>query len=576
MSESTFNITGSVHPEYLNLALDWQKYRFVANGGDAFIEEYMKSFSARESDTNFIARKEISPIPGFAAASIIDIKNAIFQRMVDITRVDGSDSYQQVVGGKLGGVDRQGSSMNFFIGNMVLPELLNMGKVGVYTDMPELSGSSVNDSRLDHPYYYVYRAEDIRNWRLSIRGDFVEFDMLLLQETIVTFDDVVELPDKDITRYRLISRGDDGVKIRLYDDSGVQIDPDGNNSDFEVMLDLDVIPFTLFELQHSLLRDIANHQIALANLESSDISYALTANFPFYIEQQSNTQSPHLKSQEGEDEERSADVGGAVGRTYPAGLSPPGFIHPSSEPLSISMEKQKQLKDDIRVLVNLALSAVQPKFASAESKQMDEHGLESGLSFLGMVLEHGERQMAEFFRLYENSSKSPTISYPERYALKSAANRIAEAKELGMISASIPSRMGQKEIAKSIAHKLLDNQVSQDTMSEIIDEIEKAEYTTSNPEIIHSDLEKGLVSTETASTARGYDSKTEVPKAEEDHAKRAARILESQTAARGVSDLSNNTDESKNEKEQSQSADLQNDSKRPVRGREKDEISKED
>ncbi len=575
MSESTFNIASSVHPEYATLALDWEKYRYVSDGGDDFIEQYLGSLSDREGAADFNARKKISPVPGFASASVIDIKNAIFQRMVDITRVDGSESYQEVITGLLGGVDLRGSSMNFFIGNLVLPELLNMGKVGVYTDMPELNGTSVNDSRGDHPYFYTYKAEDIRNWRLTVRGDFAEFDMLLLRETVLTYDDIVALPDKDITRFRLLTREDGKVKIRLFNEEGLQIAPDGTEQvDFEVILDIDRIPFTLLELEHSLLRDIANHQIALLNLESSDISYALKANFPFYIEQQSNTQSPHLKSHEDEDGDgrRETDVGVTVGRVYGSSVDPPSFIHPSSEPLTVSMSKQKQLKDDIRVLVNLALSAVQPKFASAESKQMDEHGLESGLSFLGMILENGERQMAEYYRLYENSSDVPTITYPERYALKSVANRIAEAKELSSISVSIPSKIGQKEISKSIARKLL-TQVSPTMMADIIEEIENADYTTSNPEIIHSDLEKGLVSTATASTARGYNSKVEVPKAEEDHAKRAARILESQTAARGVSDLSSDSDESKNEKKQSQSADLQDDSKRPVRGRGKDEVS---
>ncbi|KKN46340.1 hypothetical protein LCGC14_0673680, partial [marine sediment metagenome] len=543
MSESTFNITNSIHPDYFNLTLDWRKYRFVSEGGEDFIEEYLKSFSDRESTLDFEARKLISPVPGFASASLVDIKNAIFQRMVDITRVDGSASYQEVINGLSGGVDLKGASMNFFIGNAVLPELLNMGKIGVYTDMPAIDGVSINDSRKDHPYFYVYKAEDIRNWRLAVRGDFVEFDMLLLRETVLTFDDIVFLPDKDLIRYRLLTHSDDGVKIRLYNDDGVQIDSNGIESDFEVILDIEKIPFTLFELNHSLLKDIANHQIALLNLESSDISYSLKSNFPFYVEQQSHTQSPHLKSQEDEDGDgrRQADIGGTVGRTYPAGLDPPMFIHPSGEPLTVSMEKQKQLKDDIRVLVNLALSAVQPKFASAESKQMDEHGLESGLSFLGMVLEHGERQMAEFYRIYENTKEKPTITYPERYALKSVASRLAEAKELSVISVAIPSKTGQKEIAKSIARKVLDTQVSPKRMSDIISEIEEAEYVTSNPETIHSDLEKGLVSTETASTARGYNSKVEVPKAEKDHAKRAARILESQTAARGVSDLSTNS-----------------------------------
>ncbi len=58
------------------------------------------------------------------------------------------------------------------------------------------------------------------------------------------------------------------------------------------------------------------------------------------------------------------------------------------------MSKQQQLKQDIRDLVNLNLSNIKPKLQSAESKQIDEHGLEAGLSALGLVLEHAERKAA--------------------------------------------------------------------------------------------------------------------------------------------------------------------------------------
>lgn len=564
MSESTSKIIYSVHPDYALQYSNWQKFRFVMDGGTDFIEEYLASFSSRESTADFEARKSITPVPGFAAASIIDIKNAIFQRMVDITRVNGSESYHKVVSGEIGGVDLLGASMNYFIGNEVLPELLSMGKVGVYTDMPLLTKpASINDTRHIHPYFYTYKAEDIRNWRMSRHGEFMEFDMLLLKENILTYDDVFFLPSKDTVQYRLLTRQNGKVQARLFDYEGIEVD--------EITLDIDRIPFTLFEINQSLLQNIANHQIALLNLESSDISYALLSNFPFYVEQQSNTQSPHLKSQEDTDGDtrRDIDVGGTVGRTYAKGLNEPTFIHPSSEPLTASMQKQKQLKDDIRVLINLALSAVQPKFASAESKQMDEHGLESGLSFLGMVLEHGERQLASFYTIYEQDGSVATITYPDRYALKSDADRITEAEKLHDIAITIPSNLAQKEINKFIAKKLMDSKIPQKVMEDVINEIDKAKYMTSDPETIHTDLEKGLVSTETASKARGYDSKKEVPKAEADHAKRIARIKSAQEGARGVDDLSANSDEGKEEKANSQNPDNQDNTKKPVRGEEK-------
>lgn len=572
MSESTseFKISSSVHPDYTIDYVDWVKFRYIVEGGDEFIEQYLKSFSARENTTDFNQRKEITPLPAFASAAITDVKNAIFQRMADIARTEGSKSYQDVIQGKLGGVNLLGATMNYFIGNEVLPELLNMGKVGVYVDMPEIhAGQTLNETGSVHPYYYIYKAEQIKNWRLAKRGEFVEFDMLLLQETVLTYDDIYDLPEKDIVRYRLLTNEDGVVTVRFFDTDGNQTDMDGKPSRESIELGIKKIPFTLFEMNHSLLKNVANHQIALLNLESSDISYALKANFPFYVEPQHPHKSPHLKGRENEQ----VELGGIDGRSYPSGSPPPEFIHPSSEPLKASMEKQRQLKEDIRGLINLALSAIQPKYASAQAKEFDEHGLESGLSFIGLILEHGERQLASLFAEYENNKEIAIINYPDRYSLKSDETRIEEADKLHTMMVKIPSKKAQKVITQLVVKKLLETKIPTEELNAILKEIEEADYLTSDPETIHSDLEKGLVSTITASKARGYDAETEVSQAKLDHAERIQQIKDAQSNdnadARGIDDLDNDNDNNsaKQEKEKSQNSDLQDDSKKAVRGK---------
>lgn len=571
-TETDLKISSNVHPDYMDKHLDWEKFRYVMDGGEDFIDQYLKSYSDREATTDFETRKQITPVSGFATAAITDVKNAIFQRMTDITRSGGSDTYQSVVNGNNGGVDLLGAAMNYFIGNQVLPELLFMGKVGVFVDMPVIpEAQTLRDTQSLHPYFYVYKTEDIRNWRLSRRGEFIEFDMLLLRERILTYDNIYFLPAKDTTRYRLLTLEDGVVRVRFFDIDGDQVDIDGEATTESTELGVKRIPFTVFEINQSLLQNIANHQIALMNLESSDIGYALKSNFPFYTEQQSNTQSVYLKSFEDEDgdDEREIEIGGTVGRIYPKGVNPPMFISPSSEPLNASMEKQKALKEDIRTLINLALSAIQPRYASAAAKQMDEHGLESGLSFLGLILEHGERQLASFFSEYEGYDEVATINYPTRYALKSDADRLSEASDLHEMMLKIPSKSAQKALSKLIIQKLLDAKISKEDLEGILNEIETSEYNTADPNIIHVDLEKGLVSTETASKARGYNSKVEVPKAAQDHADRIKRIKDAQSpGARGIDDLDANSESAKNEKEGSQNTDLQDDTHKPVRGKE--------
>jgi len=394
--------------------------------------------------------------------------------------------------------------------------------------------------------------------------------MLLLRESYLTYDDMYHLPEKDSVRYRLLTREDDTILARFFDATGVQIDVDGEPTDKPTELQLSRIPFTLFELDRSLLQDVADHQIALLNMESADIAFTLLANFPFYVEEQSRTISAHLKSEESEDgSDNEIEVGGTSGRAYGQGLKQPDFINPSSEPITASILKQDKLKSDIRTLVQLSLSTVQPKYASAEAKQFDEHGLESGLSLIGLVLAQGERQLAADFNAYEATDEVATINYPERYSLKSDMQRLEEAAKLYELMLKTPSKTAQKEISILINKKLLETKIPQDQLEKVFTEIRAAKYVTADPEVIHSDLEHGLVSNETASNARGYDAKVEVSKAEKDHAARILRIKEAQSSetARGVGDLETG-DQARADKQQSQNPDLQGDARKPVRGEE--------
>jgi hypothetical protein len=567
------SIAQSTHPDYMAQLNSWQKYRLVEAGGDDFISAYLESYSDRESSEDFNTRSTITPVPGFAAGAVNDIKNSIYLRMSGITRDGGSDEYHRAMKGQDGGVDLLGATINYFIGNKVLSELLFMGKVGVYVDMPNLTGMSTLSQTKDlHPYYYTYAAEDILNWRMAHNGTFLEFEALLLREKVLTYN-LFGLPDTDYTRYRLLTVEDGQVMVRFFNDSSEPIDINGDAGEDPIPLGITRIPFVLMELNRSLLTDIANHQIALLNLESSDVAYSLKANFPFYIEQQDRMSSAHLKSDTSDGEDaHEVVVGGTTGRTYSKDTDQPAFINPSSEPLQASMAKQKQLKEDIRTLVNLTLSSIQPKYASGTSKSLDERGLESGLSFIGLILEHAERQLASYFNEYEDSDETVTIKYPEQYALKTDSDRLKEAQDAYDVMIKLPTEKAQREMLKQIARGLLEAKISHEDMAEIIGQIETAEYLSSEPEVIYGDLEKGLVSTMTASTARGYNAEKEVTQAKVDHAERILRIKNAQSndGARGVGDLDASPEESaKSEKVESQNPDLQGDTKKPVRQEEK-------
>jgi len=315
----------------------------------------------------------------------------------------------------------------------------------------------------------------------------------------------------------------------------------------------------ILEITDSLLADVSNHQILLLNLESSDASYILKANFPFYVEQNDQHEySNYLKPEAtegsqgivGESGGKEIKVGATQGRTYGKGLERPGFIHPSSEPILASMQKQAKLKEDIRTLVNLSLSNVQPKMASAESKSLDERGLEAGLSYIGLELEHAERKIANYWNMYEPGDEV-TIRYPEKYSLQTDADRRADVEHLEKLRDSVPSDGFQKSISKLMVQTLLGGKMPVADLDTILKEIDDADCYTGNPDIIFSAIENGVMSLEIAATLLGLP-KESVEQAAKDHAQRAARVAAAQAkpdpAARGNPDMSANLAAGKEEK----------------------------
>jgi len=353
---------------------------------------------------------------------------------------------------------------------------------------------------------------------------------------------------------------------------------------------------------------------------SSDVNYALKSNFPFYVEQKDQRAGgQHLKSAIGEDGtastggQGSADsdikVGATQGRTYDKGMNPPSFINPSAEPLKASMDLQAKLEDDIRKLIHLSVADTANR-ATAESKSMDNQGLEAGLSYIGLVLEAAERQIAEFWAAYEERDPVKrdvaTVKYPDRYSLKTDSDRIAEAQSLVKLMYAVPGQKVKRELAKNIVLALLGGKVSVGDIQAIFDEIDKAPYATSDPTTIIAAVEAGLCGEKTASMALGFNDDEHI-QARADHAARAIRILQAQqkggafgdqttgstkrdaadsktmgsdatnlsdvgqmnsdAGARGLSDLSANPGAGKEEKAVSRNTTFNNDIRSPVRGK---------
>lgn len=545
----TPSFVDSRHPEYLAAFQDWDKWRLAWEGGTQFRNRYLEHLSTRETDADFVRRKKMSPVPSFAKAAITDIKNAVYQRMRDIVRKGGTASYQSAIRGLNGGVDNRSGSMNHFIGDEILPELLIMGRVGVFVDNIAPSGPTIaHATERNHPFLYMYAIEDILSWTYGKPEDESEFQAVLLRDYAASFVSPIpglQLPDGRTERFRLlwIDPVDKYVRYQFYNEGGAPINADGLELATEqpVRLDLKKIPFHVFQIEASLMEAIADHQIALLNLLSTDISYAMQSNFPFYTEMQDGRAgSDYLKGATNDgtsgtvgdqtSSERSIAVGATQGRTYGAGMERPDFIHPSPEPLKVSMALRQQLEDEIRKLVNLAVVQLGSSRASGEARAHDNQGLEGGLSYIGLVLENGEQRIAEYWAEYESKdSKALVLKYPERYSLIPEGDRLLHAEKLTDLAFAIPSKTAKDELNKDAAYTLLGNRVSLEKMETIYKEIEGNKFATSDPEIIRMAKELYLASAETLSNALGFDGAKEIPIARKERAEEVHDIAEAQT-----------------------------------------------
>jgi hypothetical protein len=528
------------HPDYASATADWLKFRETYVGGKAFVNKYLRKFSLREDVTDFSNRKLISYCPAHAKAALIDIKNSIYQRMFDITRSEGDQTYQDAIKGLMGGVDLEGRTMTNFIGTLTLPELISMGKVGVYVDkfpMPD-QATKANIQGI-RPYIYYYPAEDIRSW--TIQNNILV--SLLLRDYVEEIDEITGLVTGVVEKYRHLQLVEAGVTFQMYDKNGIK---EGQ----QAIMNLGQIPFALGQLSQSLLTDVADYQIALLNLESSDIAYSLQSNFPFYTEQfdprMKNVKSIVTTAEEDGQPKREnvtdsgnpdIKVGVTKGRAYPKGFERPGFIHPSGEPLRVSMEKQAKLKQDIRKLVNLSLSNLERPSGSEPSRELDVKGLEAGLSNIGLELEKLERHIASIWANYQHSEIAE-IKYPKDYSLKTDADRRKEASELTKLKETVPSQIYQRELSKEIITVTMEQKVSSADLEKMHSEVDSAEVLITDHETLREDHKEGLVSSETASKAMGYP-ENEVDQAKKDHAERAAAIVAAQKSVsnRGAPDL---------------------------------------
>lgn len=503
-----------------------QEWRYTYAAGQDFVNLYLKPLSGRETPEQLAARKEYTFCPAFAQQAVDEIKNAIVHCLPNVTRIGGPQSYQEAIRGYQGGVDLCNTSMNMFIGAQVLAELLTMRVCGVLVDNAADVGVTIQDKGNKHPYFQVYRREDILSWTpfRPVHG----YDKLLLREHYTEVDDETGFPLRETERRRYYERLSNGqVLCRI-----------GQNNETleEFILNIPEIPFYLFELPKSLLHNVARYQIALMNIESSDISYILRANYPFYYEfYDPRNEAAYVKQTNPDGKaisgKKEVETGTIEGRRFPLGVSQPGFATPPSATLEASMRKAAQLKDDIRALVHLNLRQV--KAGQVQS----DRSLEASLAYIGTVLEQGENVLAKYWIAFEDRrSALPRITYPQSYHLETDESRLEWAERMRQLALVSNSRTYQKELAKLIVRRLISPYCTESKLAAIDREIDSQQILATNPNVLLRAQDQGLLADATAAEALLLDPGG-VQQAKKDHAERLKLVIETQGGldkARGV------------------------------------------
>lgn len=547
------------HPVYAAKREDWFLWRTVGEGGRPFVDEYLLKREG-ESDSDFQIRLDLTYIPSFAKSALKQVQNSIRQRLVGVNRAGGTKVYQEGVRGVNNtGVDRTGSSMNKFIGDAVLWELVLQGRVGVFVDAPKATqGATVADDLEFSPYLYFYKTENIINWSMDPKNP-QRFTGLLLKELVEKVDEETGLAEDWVERFRFYRLGESGnVEVSFYNEKGEQFNPETDTpATSPEILDLTEIPFVLFELSDSLLTDIANHQIALLNLASSDMKYTWQGNTVFLAEhydpnsvdwsQQAvdddgtgaGTAAGAITDREGRD---TRFLGTDVGVRVPKDMAFPKYVSPDPGPLRASIEKQEQIKREITDLLNQQLKVISS--SGPDTAQASEHKEEDGLKAIGDELEYGENKIARIWAMYEGQERAAEVKYPENYEYKTDADRREEAKEQAKLLFVTPSPTAQKAIAKRIVDTMLGGFVTNQEIDKMKKEIEASNGVISDPEILIKLIENDTVSPETVATLLGFDP-SEAKKAMDARIERTKELADAQgkldnPAARGAPDLAIN------------------------------------
>lgn len=522
------------HPVWSDNQSDWMTWRLTYEGGQAFLDTFLKKFSRREGRTDFLQRKELTYNPSHTSTCLNMYRDSLMSKAHEIVRT-GDPIYKDICSKN---VDQSNNSMNSFMGLQFIPWLMAQQRRFIMVDAPPVVEGTTRDQDNGRPFIWAVNAENVLAWKFE-DGKMTK---VLIQEVAEVEDvDTGLAVDTDI-QYRymeLVPAGSDPIQVskdyEFVPPSSTEpcvmvrlIDKIGKDKCEPYSLNLPRLPLVMGELVESMLKNVAPIQIALMNLNSTDMVFLFKGNFPLYVENRDKAQrvippratKKTVRDMEKVDmEDREADediinrerkeVGTMAGVSFGKDLVAPSFIGPPISNCQLSMAKQGEMKQEIRVLLDLSLVSMAQKALtqSGESKAMDRVGLDKGLSYVGTVCEQVERDVAEIIHLFLQSTTKFEVKYPTEYSLKTKAERLEECTSLQAGKAMVRSKTWQNEVSKDQVRTVLQSRVDASVIETICNEIDENEWfdeSLERSQILGADILNKLVSTKTASLMRGY------------------------------------------------------------------------
>ncbi len=260
-------LTDIRHPEWTKLSRNWEKWRMVYEGGDEFIDNFLTQFSRRERHDDFVVRRAISYNSNHAGGIIDIIRNAMSVKLPEVNR-KGDEQYENLMRTD---VDMQKSSMSTFVGLEIVPLLLSQGKRFIGVDSPQvfdLAGVKTLIEDEGRPYVWAIDAEDVLSWSYDDMG---KFNTVLIREFVDQRDPETGLVKGSAEQFRYMRmvgefESDEGLGLSGPGVLVLLFDKDAKMLTEPVVLKISRIPIVELRLVDSLIRDIADMQVALLNL----------------------------------------------------------------------------------------------------------------------------------------------------------------------------------------------------------------------------------------------------------------------------------------------------------------------